>query len=341
MIAPPDDLNIRPDMRMSNLADVLSDVLRSVRLKGGVFLDARMTAPWAVNSVVTAEACMSMLSRPAQMIAYHLMVEGCMLVSVPGESATLVRAGEIVLIPRNDAHVAASAEGVAPVNGYSLIEPSAVGDGIARVNYGGGGEPARLFCGFLGCEDTYNPLISALPRVLTIDVREATSRGMIEASLKFAADELVQGRLADSGVLSRLSELLLIEAVRRYAETVGEYQTGWLKGLKDPSIGRALALIHQEIAAPWTAETLAKEVAMSRSAFTERFSALVGVPPIRYLTGWRMGTAKIQLRETSKSIAQVAYGIGYDSEEAFSRAFKREVGASPSHWRDIALVALP
>ena len=170
--------------------------------------------------------------------------------------------------------------------------------------------------------------------MMGIDVREATSRDMIEASVKFAAGEVMQGRLAESSVLSRLSELLLVEAVRRYADTVGELQTGWLKGLKDPGIGRALALIHQEIAAPWTAETLAKEVAMSRSAFTERFASLVGLPPIRYLTAWRMETAKVQLRETPKSIAQVAYGIGYESEEAFSRAFKREVGVSPSHWRE-------
>jgi AraC-like DNA-binding protein len=315
------------------MTDALSDVLRSVRLRGAVFLDGRFTSPWAVSSIVTAEACKPLMSRPSQLIAYHMVIEGQMLLSIDGDPATLVRAGEIVLLPRNDAHVAASDVNLAPVDGYSLVEPSPDG-GLLRVNYGGGGAPARLFCGFLGCEDGCNPLIATLPRVLTINMGEATSRELVEASLKFAAGELVQGRLADSDVLSRLSELLLIEAVRRYAENGGEAQIGWLRALKDPAIGRALVLIHQDISAPWTTDSLAQAVAMSRSAFMERFSGLLGVPPIKYLTTWRMETAKIQLRETARSVAQVGHAIGYESDEAFSRAFKREIGLSPSPWRE-------
>jgi AraC-like DNA-binding protein len=333
MIVPLVDLSIRPDLEVVRMADALSDVLRSIRLKGGVFLDARFTAPWAVNSHVTAEDCKPMLAKPAQMIAYHFLVEGRMLVSVDGEPAVQADSGEVVLLPRNDTHTLASEHGIAPVNGRHLVQPTLDG-GLARVNYGGGGEPVRLVCGFLGCEDIHNPLIASLPRLLTINVHEATSRAFIETSMRFAVAELIEGRLAESTVLSRLSELLLVEAVRRYADRFGEQQTGWLKGLKDPNIGRALALLHQNIAASWTAEALAKEVAMSRSAFADRFTTLVGVPPIRYLITWRMETAKIQLNETAKSIAQVAYTIGYDSEEAFSRAFKREVGVSPAAWRD-------
>lgn len=314
------------------MSDPLSDLLRTVRLKGGVFLDARFTAPWAVNSYVTAEYCRPILSSPAQLIAYHFVIEGTMFVSVAGETPVEVHAGEVVLLPRNDTHIAASGPGIKSVNASCLVQPGIDG-GLARVNHGGGGAPVRLVCGFLGCEDMYNPLIATLPRVLTVSMHEATSRNLIETSLKFAADELVEGRRAESGVLSRLSELLLIEAVRRYAETLGDRQTGWLRGLKDPNIGRALGLIHQNIAAPWTADSLAKEVAMSRSAFTDRFTSLIGVPPIRYLTSWRMETAKIQLRETTKSIAQIAYTVGYQSEEAFSRAFKKMVGVPPSAWR--------
>ena len=315
------------------MADALSDVLRSIRLRGGVFLDARFTTPWAVNSVVTTEDCKPLLAGPAQLIAYHLVIEGHMLLSVAGEPSTTVQAGEIVLLPRNDEQVLASGPGITPVDGHSFVERSPHG-GLARVNYGGGGEPARMVCGFLGCEDVYNPLLASLPRVLTIDVREATSRAVIEASLKFAAGELIEGRLAASDVLCRLSEFLLVEAIRRFVDGLASPHTGWLRGLKDPSVGRALALIHQDIAVPWTAETLAKEVAMSRSAFVDRFTSLVGLPPIRYLTSWRMETAKIQLRETRKSIAQVGYTVGYEAEEAFSRAFKREVGISPTRWRE-------
>jgi len=332
MIAPLVYLSDRPNLEVTRMTDALSDVLRSIRLKGGVFLDARFTAPWAVNSYVAAQDCKPILAKPAQMIAYHFLIEGRMLVSVEGEPAMEVRSGEVVLLPRNDTHTLASEHGLAPVDGRHFVQPAPTG-GLAKVVYGGGGEPARMVCGFLGCEDSYNPLIASLPRLLTVDVHEATSRHFIETSMRFAVAELVQGRLAASSILSRLSELLLVEAVRRYVDRFGEQLKGWLKGLKDPNIGRALALIHQNIAASWTAEALAREVAMSRSAFVERFTALVGVPPIRYLTALRMETAKTELRETAKSVAQVGYTIGYESEEAFSRAFKREVGMPPRSWR--------
>jgi hypothetical protein len=177
------------------MADVLSDVLRSIRLRGGVFLDARFTAPWAVSSYLTAEDCMPILASPAHLIGYHFLIEGRMLVSVAGEPAVEVRAGEIVLIPRNDTHVLASEPDLVPVDGHGLVQPAADG-GLARVNHGGGGEPVRMVCGFLGCEDVHNPLLASLPRLLTIDMQEATSRDLIEASLRFAAGELIEGRLA-------------------------------------------------------------------------------------------------------------------------------------------------
>jgi AraC-like DNA-binding protein len=238
-----------------------------------------------------------------------------------------------VLLPRNDTHVLASDAGVPPVDSHGFVQPAHDGR-LARIRYGGGGAPVRIVCGFLGCEDVHNPLIASLPRLLTVNVQEATSRELIETAMNFAVGESSDGRAAASSVLSRLSELLLIEAVRRYADGIGGQQAGWLRGLQDPSVGRALALIHQNTAAPWTAASLAKEVALSRSAFMDRFTSLVGVPPIRYLTSWRMETAKIQLLETKKSVAQVAYTVGYESEEAFSRAFKREVGVSPAPWRE-------
>jgi AraC-like DNA-binding protein len=320
---------------MAAMTDPLSDVLRSVRLTGGVFLEARFTAPWCVAARITAEDCRPFMASLAQVIAYHFVVEGGLLVSIDGEPSIEVRAGEIVLLPRNDRHTLASAHGLTPVSAKDLIQPSADG-GLARISYGGGGAPTRLVCGFLGTEETYNPLIAALPGMLTLDVRKATSRDWIEASVRFAAGELAGGRLASSDVMSRLSELLLVEAVRRYAATLADNETGWLNGLRDPHVGRALALIHRDISAPWSAETLAREVALSRSAFTERFRTLVGVPPIRYLTVWRLRTARLQLRESRKSVSQLAYAVGYESEAAFSRAFKREFGLSPARWREQA-----
>lgn len=312
--------------------DPFSEVLRSVRLTGGVFLDSKFTAPWSVLTNVTAEDC-RLARATAQMIAYHFIVDGRLFITVDGEPPVEVRTGEVVLLPRNDAHTLGSEPGLAPMSASDLVQPSLDG-GLPGISYGGGGELAHVVCGFLASEELHNPLIATLPRLLKLDVREGTSRDWVEASVRFAAGELTKGRFASSSVMSRLSESLLVEAVRSYSSTLGEHEAGWLKGLADPQIGRALALIHHDARAPWSAEALAKEVALSRSAFVDRFSTLVGMPPIRYLTMWRLQTAKLNLRETQMTIAQLAHSVGYESEEAFSRAFKREFGVPPARWRD-------
>jgi AraC-like DNA-binding protein len=313
--------------------DPLSDVLRSFRLSGGIFLDAHFTAPWCVVSRLSVEDCGAFLTGPSLLIAYHFVVDGRFLLTVEGEPTIEVSAGEVVLLPRNDVHILASGARLAPMNAYDLIQPSESG-GLAQISHGGGGEATHLVCGFLSSEDLYNPLIAALPRMLKLDVRQGTWRDWVDASVKFAAGELTQGRFASSGITSRLSELLFVEAVRQYLASPGDRDVGWLRGLEDPRVGRALALMHRGIGTSWSAEALASEVSMSRSAFVQRFTTLMGMPPIRYLTLWRLQTAKLHLRETQKTIAQLAYSVGYESEEAFSRAFKREFGLPPARWRD-------
>jgi AraC-like DNA-binding protein len=312
--------------------DPLSEVLRSVRLTGGVFLDVQLTAPWSIISELTAEDCRSILSEPAQLIYYHVVLAGGFFLTVDDAEALRVNAGEMVLLPRNDVHTLTSDLGLKPVHGRSLVQPP-VGGGLARIIHGGPGTPTHMVCGFLGSEGAYNPLLATLPRVLKIDLRTATSRQWVESSVRFAADELVQGRLASSSVMSRLSEVLLVEAVRQHAES-HTTEAGWLNGLADPYVGRALAIIHQDIAADWSIDQLAKAVALSRSAFIDRFSALVGMPPVRYQTVWRLQTARLHLSESKRSIAQIAPLVGYESEEAFSRAFKREFGKPPAAWRE-------
>lgn len=315
------------------MSDPLSEVLRSVRLSGGVFLDVRLTAPWAVVSGLIADDCKPMLENPAHIIFYHVLLKGRCQLTIDNEPAVEVRAGEVILLTRNDVHTLASEPHLTPIEARGLVQPSPDG-GLARVVHGGGGEPTHMVCGFLGSEEVSNPLLSTLPRALKLDLREGTSRDWIEASVRFAANELAEGRLASSSVMSRLSEVLLVEAVRQYAASLRDTDVGWMKGFNDPQVGRALASIHKNLAAPWTAEALAREVAMSRSAFMERFTTLVGMPPIRYLTVSRLQAARQQLRETRIAVAQLAHAVGYDSEEAFSRAFKREYGLSPAHWRD-------
>lgn len=268
-----------------------------------------------------------------QVIGYHVVLEGRMLVGVVGEKPIEIHAGEIILLPRNDMHTMASAAGITPVSVADIIQESPEG-GLLRIRYGGEGEQTCIICGFLGTRESFNPLLATLPRLLHLDISKAASRAWVETSVRFAAAELIRGRLASSDLMSRLSEVLLVEAVREYIATLGDSEPGWLKGLSDPNIGRALALIHGDIAAPWSADTLAKEVALSRSAFMGRFAQLIGMPPIRYLTVWRLEIAKRHLRETRMSVPQIAQAVGYESEEGFRRAFKREFELWPAEWRD-------
>ncbi len=313
--------------------DPLSETLRSVRLSGGVFLSGHFTAPWCIRVSIAPADCAPFLQNPTQMITYHFVSKGKLLVGVEGQPAFEVTAGEIVLFPQNAPHTLACEPGLEPVSAGQLIHRSEDG-GLHRILYGGGGAATEIFCGFLASDDAHNALMSTLPKALKTNVREGATREWIEASVRFAAAELAKGRLATSSIISRLSESLLTEAVREYSATLAEGEAGWLKGARDPQVGRALALIHHDLAAPWSVETLAKEVGVSRSAFVDRFTSLVGMPPIRYLTVWRLQTAKHGLRETGKSIAQLAYSVGYESEEAFSRAFKREFGLPPARWRE-------
>ena len=312
--------------------DPLSETLRSVRLSGGVFLSGHFTAPWCISVRINPTDCAPFLKNPTQMITYHFVSKGQLIVGVEGQPEFEVAAGEVVLFPQNDPHTLGYGSAVAPVSAGELIHRSEDG-GLQRICHGGGGAVTEIFCGFLASEDAYN-LMSTLPKALKTNMRVGATREWIEASVRFATAQLAQDESAMSSIISRLSESLLTEAVREYSSTLAEDERGWLKGVKDPQIGRALALIHHDLAAPWSAESLAREVALSRSAFVDRFTSLVGLPPIRYLTLWRMQAAKQGLRDTNKTIAQLAHSIGYESGEAFSRAFKREFGLPPARWRD-------
>lgn len=312
--------------------DALSDVLRVVRLTGGVFLEADFTAPWCVSGQVKAEHCRPYLTTPRHVIAFHFVADGRMRIAADGGAPIEVNAGEIVLLPHNDVHFFGSELTSRPVHAGSMVQPPRDG-GLARLVHGGGGEKARLICGFLGCETPFNPLLRALPKVFKLDVRATPSGAWIETSFRYAASEIAAGRLGSTTTIAKLSELLFVEAVRRFVEELPAEMRGWLAGLRDSQIGRALGLLHARPSEDWTAESLASAVGMSRSAFAERFSALVGEPPIQYLTRWRMHLAAQRLREGRGSIAQIGFEIGYNSESAFSRAFKREFGTSPAAWR--------
>lgn len=326
-------------MRGSDM-DALSDVLQTVRMTGGVFLDGRFTAPWSVMSQVELEECRPHLERALQIIAYHHVVEGRMRVELADGETLEVSAGETVLLPRNEPHKLASAPDLPAADAAPLIQPAPEG-GLMQLACGGGGAPTHIICGFLGSDQFRNPVIETLPRLLKITTTPAEDDGFIESSLRFATQRLMKGEVGESSVMCRLSELLFVEAVRRYAAGLPEGQAGWLAGMRDPQVGKALALIHARPAEPWTAEALAGEVALSRSAFTERFTQLIGVPPKRYLLQWRLQVARERLRHGNAAIAQVAHEVGYEAEAAFNRAFKREFGLPPAAWRKSVQVEAP
>lgn len=318
--------------------DTLSEILRSIRLKGGVFLDGRFTAPWSVTSGLTPEEMRVFMPEPEQVCGLHYVIEGRLFCEVDGEQPLEVNAGELLLLPRNDDHVLSNTPGQAPRDVRDLILPGPRG-GLNRIHFGGGGTETHIICGYLGNEERRNPLISTLPRMLKVNVAEGASRDWVESSVRYGAEQLMLGLLASSGVMARLSELLFVEAVRAYAETRELKDADWLRGLQDPHVGRALACMHDRLGHPWTADELAREAGVSRSVLAERFGATVGAPPMRYLTQSRMQLAKELLLQRHRSIPQIAGDVGYEAEAAFNRAFKREVGIPPAAWRDAHLAA--
>lgn len=322
-------------------ADALADVLKTVRMTGAVFFNVAARAPWV------AEQCSPDLVLPLirpgadHLISYHIVVEGSCFASIIGDDVPIeVHAGEVIVFTRGDPHVMSSEPGMRaqPVTADMLA------DGIQLpyvVSYGDEGpSTVKVICGFLACDSgPFNPLMETLPQVMI----GKSDRGHGEmpclgALVRIAMNEIRDRRIGGEGVLGKIAELMFIEVVRQYLETLKPEQHGWLAGLKDPVVGKALALMHAHPACAWGLKELAREVGSSRSEFADRFASLVGVPPMTYLAKWRMQVASCLLNDNI-NIATVAAEVGYGSEASFSRAFKKMVGMPPSVWRDQRLAA--
>ena len=314
--------------------DALSDVLRVAHLTGGVFLRAEFFAPRCISSRLTPEHCSPVLGPASHMMIFHYVAEGEVHIQIEGEQdEDLIEAGEVVLLPRNDMHLMGSDLRLPAVPGKEVIRPPRDG-GLFSIHHGGTGSCTRMVCGFLGCASTEgNPVISSLPPLLRVKLEQGGAAEWIRSTFQYAAEEVSAARPGSETVLAKVSELLFVEAVRRYAEELPDGRTGWFSGLRDPHVARALALLHRDITRRWTVDDLGREVGMSRSALADRFIRLIGVPPMHYLAAWRMQVATGKLRDTSDSLAQVAETVGYDSEAAFSRAFKKAFGTAPATWR--------
>jgi AraC-like DNA-binding protein len=313
--------------------DALSDVLRVAHLSGGVFLHAQFTAPWCIAVHVTSQLCAPFLGPTAHLVPYHYVIEGELHVALEDGTVQTLKSGEAVLFPQNSPHVMGSDLRLPPVFAREVIRAPQDG-GLYTIAHGGGGAPTRLICGFLGSDvGSSNPVIATLPPAIKLRVEDTGSAEWVRSTFHYAADEVARGRPGSETVLAKLSELLFIEAVRRYLDDLPADQTGWLGGLRDPVVARVLALMHSDIARPWSVDELGRQAGSSRSALAERFSRFIGMAPMQYLAHWRLQVAAQKLKSTSASLAQVAEAIGYESEAAFSRAFKKKFGSAPATWR--------
>ena len=315
-------------------ADALSNVLRTVRLTGATFFDVVARAPWVAEQPGPEMILPKILPGAEHLIAYHVVTDGrCFAYAIGGEPIA-VEAGEVVVFTKGDPHVMSSGPGMRG-NPFSpsVIDAVDTGQLPLQINFGSTGPTTKLVCGFLACDSQpFNPLLDNLPPVIKAGDPQKRDTGWFGQFIHFAKMELAQKRVGGESILARLSELMFIEVVRRYLEGLPPGQTGWLAGLRDPFIGKALSLLHGGPAQNWTIKTLAKQVGVSRSLLAERFTDLVGIPPMQYLAKWRMQIAS-ELLLGGATVATVAAETGYASEAAFSRAFKKMVGVPPSTWR--------
>jgi AraC-like DNA-binding protein len=324
----------------SGSVDVLSDVLRTVRLTGALFFPMEVSSPW-IDEVPRATDFASIVLPGAQhVVSYHIVRRGQCWAALRGDPPVLLKAGDVLVVPHGDPYMMASAPDVRsqmpPNEVLEFFRHMATRSAPVVVTEGGGGsERAQVVCGFLGCDvRPFNPVLEALPRVVYL--RRVTGAKAPDRLAQLVELALAESQARQSGmrcVLLHLSELLFVEVVRRYLDSLTRKETGWLAGLRDPMVGHALALLHSRPAAPWSLERLAREIGASRSSLAEHFSDLIGQPPMRYLTRWRIQLACRMLCDTGAKVSTVALDVGYQSEAAFSRAFKTLVGTSPASWQ--------
>jgi AraC-like DNA-binding protein len=318
--------------------DALSEVLRAVRLRGAVFYVVDAFAPWVVEAPSGRELTPQIMPGVQHLLEYHVVTRGSCYGGLVGRPPIELHAGDVIVFPHGDGHVMSSAPKMRGVSEGGNIDvsigrpPFAIH--VGERSLGGGDRHDELVCGFLGCDARpFNPLIAALPRVLHIRADSEPRDGVLSTLIALVVAESRSKRAGGDCVLSRISELMFVEVVRRHLQSLPQEHAGWLAGLRDPIAGRALTLLHARPARDWTLDDLARESYTSRSVLAERFKHFVGTAPMQYLAQWRMQLAAGMLAAGNANLAAIASEVGYGSEAAFSRAFKKLVGASPATWR--------
>jgi AraC-like DNA-binding protein len=314
--------------------DALSQVLSSVRMTAAIFYDAEFTAPWGFRAPPAQQVAPVLAPDVEHIVIYHLLTEGRAVARLESGGADLrLAAGDIVIIPHGDSYTVSNGAPATLRDGAASLGKFLSGD-LSTTHYGGGGEPTRFVCGYFGCEHHACRLfLAGLPPLVKVNIRGDVGGEWLETSIRYLVSQAASSSPGGVVLLSKMAEALFIETLRRYMNMMPPQQTGWLAGTRDPIVGGSLALLHRKPCHPWTLDKLAEEVGTSRSVLTERFAHFLGESPMTYLARWRMQLAARQLRTSRKTIVQLALDVGYESEAAFNRAFKREFGSPPARYR--------
>jgi AraC-like DNA-binding protein len=313
--------------------DALSEVLKAVKLDSAFFFNAELSAPWCFQSPDSGKLAPYINQSSGHVIVYHLLIEGRAYGRL-GHERLEILPGDVLILPHGDSHTVESGPCRSTVNGEGELQ-RIFSQGLRLARAGGGGEVARFVCGYMVCEQSLSKVfLAGLPAMFKVNIRQGDSGGWLENSIQYSLADPQASAAGAEAVLARLCETLFIETLRRYMTLLPAGQTGWLAGARDAEVGRVLALMHQRPAASWTIASLAHEVGISRAVLAERFREYLGEPPLAYLTRWRLQLGAQMLISTSQSVAQIASKVGYDSEPAFNRAFKRAFGDPPARYRN-------
>jgi len=314
--------------------DAFSQILSGVKLNGAVFFTAEFSAPWGFSSPASNKIAAELAPEAAHLVLYHFVIDGGAVIELTDGQRTELKPGDVVIFPHGDPHHMSSGAGVTrPFPNYGITAKIKARD-LTPLHAGGGGEISRFVCGYMTCDPYLSrPILSGLPPVFKVNIRTDRSGHWLENSILHLVEEAASGQVGSEAMLAKLSEALFVDTLRRYVAGLPEQQTGWLTAARDPIVGKSLGLLHSRIAHPWTIADLADEVGISRSALVERFTRYLSEPPMTYLTRWRLQVAARSLERTSRGVAEIAADIGYESEAAFNRAFKREFGQPPGRYR--------
>jgi AraC-like DNA-binding protein len=314
--------------------DAFSEVLSAVKLNGAVFFSAEFSAPWGFTSAGSQVVAARVAPGAAHLVLFHLLVEGGAVIEMAAGEWLTLGPGDVVIFPGADAHHMSSGKDARrPFPNYGISKKIEQGD-LTPLKVGGGGEVSRFVCGYLTCDPHLcRPILDGLPPVFKVNIRADASGHWLERSILHLLDESASGGVGSDAMLAKLAEALFVDTLRRHVATLPDHERGWLTGARDPIVGKSLGLLHRRVAHPWTIADLADEVGVSRSALVERFTRFLAEPPMTYLTRWRLQLAMRSLEKTSRGVADIAADVGYESEAAFSRAFKREFGEPPGRYR--------